>query len=311
MSNIYNAEGDQHFEFCFLNFAFFMSRKLVSQLHPWLYTACVETHRFKRSMISVGRKIAEQKSDALIAFKCFTHQSLLLRKLGDVDMRLQYNKIMNLKLAAEKINGVIIKPGETFSLWSLVGRPTAKKGYLEGMVLKDGEAKSDIGGGLCQMANLLYWMVLHTPMTVTERHHHSFDAFPDSGRTLPFGSGATIYYNHLDLQFCNQTDKIFQINVQVTDEHLKGEIRCSQELEYGYHVIEKGHQYLFDAQQNKYFRTNSLWREISDRKTGAFVKEEFIDSTFSLMKYQPPADANVELISQAVNQDIVPLLVGV
>lgn len=277
-----------------------MSRILVSQLHPWLYTACVETHRLKRGLSSVTKKVATEKLDDPMQFRCFTHQSLLLRKLGDVDMSLQYNKITNLKLAAEKINGVIIKPGETFSLWSLVGRPTAKKGYLEGMVLKDGEAKSDIGGGLCQMANLIFWMVLHTPLTVTERHHHSFDAFPDSGRTLPFGSGATIYYNYLDLQFRNQTDKAFQINVQVTDEHLKGEIRCNQELEYCYHIIEKGHQYLFDVLQEKYFRTNSLWREIADRKTGRLVKEEFIDSTFSLMKYQPPANADVEYFGESV-----------
>ena len=50
-----------------------------------------------------------------------------------------------------------------------------------------GEVKTSIGGGICQLANLLYWMALHTPLEVIERHHHSFDPFPDSGRTLPFG----------------------------------------------------------------------------------------------------------------------------
>ncbi|MFJ8513275.1 VanW family protein [Lysinibacillus xylanilyticus] len=51
------------------------------------------------------------------------------------------------------------------------------------------KVKTGVGGGICQLANLLYWMALHTPLIVTERHHHSFDPFPDSGRTLPFGSG--------------------------------------------------------------------------------------------------------------------------
>jgi vancomycin resistance protein VanW len=273
-----------------------MPRKLISQIHPWLYTACVETHRLKRGMSSVRQRLATDKIQSNLAYKCFSHQSLLLRKLGTVDMRLQYNKITNLKLAADKINNVIIRPGETFSLWKLVGRPTAKKGYLEGMVLMDGEAKSDIGGGLCQMANLLHWMVLHTPLLVTERHHHSFDAFPDSGRVLPFGSGATIFYNYLDLQFRNPTDKTFQINIWVTDEHLKGEIRSDTELEYGYHIIEKGHQYIFDAAKDQYFRTNSLWRDIADRKTGQRLSEEFVDSNYSLMKYQPPEDAKVQLV---------------
>lgn len=288
-----------------------MPRKLVSQIHPWLYHACVETHRLKRGMSSVSRRLATRKVQSNLAYKCFSHQSLLLRKLGDVDMRLQVNKVTNLKLAAEKINGVVIRPGETFSLWKLVGRPTAKKGYLEGMVLMDGEAKSDIGGGLCQMANLLHWMVLHTPLTVTERHHHSFDAFPDSGRVLPFGSGATIFYNYLDLQFHNPTDKTFQINVWVTDEHLKGEIRSDKELEFGYHIIEKGHQYLFDVAKGQHFRTNSIWREIADRKTGQRLSEEFIDSNFSRMKYQPPADAIVQLIAAEIKPDVTPLLAKV
>lgn len=288
-----------------------MPRKLVSQIHPWLYHACVETHRLKRGVSSVGKKLATDKIHCGLAYKCFNHQSLLLRKLGAVDMRLQVNKITNLKLAADKINGVIIRPGETFSLWRLVGRPTARKGYLEGMVLMDGEAKSDIGGGLCQMANLLHWMVLHTPMTVTERHHHSFDAFPDSGRVLPFGSGATIFYNYLDLQFKNNTDKTFQINVWVTDEHLKGEIRSDKELELAYHVIEKGHQYLFDASKDQYFRTNSLWREITDRKTGQRISEELIDTNFSRMKYLPPADAQVHSIKDEPVTDITPRLATV
>ena len=83
-----------------------------------------------------------------LPYRCTAHQSVLLRKLGDVDMRLQVNKVTNLRLAADKINGVVIKPGQTFSLWKLVGRPTAKKGYLEGMVLKDGAVMSKSKGNI-------------------------------------------------------------------------------------------------------------------------------------------------------------------
>jgi len=276
-----------------------MPRKLVSQIHPWLYYACVETHRLKRGFSdNLIKKFAAQKSSDDLAYRCFAHQSVLLRKLGDVDMRLQYNKVTNLKLAAAKLNGIIIRPGDTFSLWKLVGRPTAAKGYLEGMVLLDGEAKSDIGGGLCQMANLLYWMALHSPLTVTERHHHSFDAFPDSGRVLPFGSGATIFYNYLDLQFHNPTNVTFQIRVWVTDEHLKGEIRSDRELEQSYHVIEKNHQYLFNVAEQQHYRANSLWREIADRRTGRVMSVEFIGSNFSRMKYRPPEGESVKLFGE-------------
>ena len=47
-------------------------------------------------------------------------------------MQLQRNKVQNLRLAAKQIDGVFVAPGETFSLWALVGRPTRRKGYLDG-----------------------------------------------------------------------------------------------------------------------------------------------------------------------------------
>ena len=91
-------------------------------------------------------------------------------------------------------------------------------------------AEARNGGGICQLANLLYWMTLHTPLVVTERHHHSFDPFPDSGRTLPFGSGASVYYNYVDLRMYNPTSHSFQIKVWLTDKHLKGAIFSNEEM---------------------------------------------------------------------------------
>lgn len=114
-------------------------------------------------------------------------------------MELQRNKIVNLKLAVDKLDGVVLYPGETFSYWRLIGKPTRKKGYLEGMVLFLGRIGSDVGGGLCQLSNLVFWMTLHTPLTVVERYRHSHDVFPDAGRAQPFGSGATCAYPHRDL----------------------------------------------------------------------------------------------------------------
>jgi len=74
-------------------------------------------------------KIAKNFSK-LLQHKVFEHKSLLIRKLKDVEMYLQKNKVTNLKLTAEKISGIVINPGETFSFWNLVGKTTAKKGYL-------------------------------------------------------------------------------------------------------------------------------------------------------------------------------------
>lgn len=87
--------------------------------------------------------------------------SMMLRPLAGVDMQLQRNKVQNLRLAAKQIDGVVVTPGETFSLWALVGRPTRRKGYLDGLVISRGRLGRGVAGGLCQLANLIHYMVLH------------------------------------------------------------------------------------------------------------------------------------------------------
>ena len=67
------------------------------------------------------------------------HQSVLRRKLGNSDPRLQEQKITNLKQAVKKLNGVVIPPGKTFSLWSIIREPSAKNGFVNGMLLSGGK----------------------------------------------------------------------------------------------------------------------------------------------------------------------------
>jgi vancomycin resistance protein VanW len=208
---------------------------------------------------------------------------LLRRKLGSTDPQLQENKITNLKIAISNIDGLLIKPREVFSFWRIVGKTTKEKGYIEGLQLSRGGVKTGTGGGVCQLANLLYWMVLHTPIQVIERHHHSFDPFPDDKRVLPFGSGASVCYNYIDLRFFNPTDITFQIRVWLTDNHLKGAIYASEQLDYSYHIIEKNHRFLYKDDKN--YRENEIWRIKLSRKTGENISEEFLIHNFSEVRY--------------------------
>ena len=114
----------------------------------------------------VNQKYSGKSLDKDFKYSVFKHKSLILRPLKDVDMYLQENKRTNLKIAIAHLNEVEIKPNEYFSLWKLVGRPTERKGYLEGLVLKSGKIDKDIGGGLCQLGNLLFWIFAHSPLTV-------------------------------------------------------------------------------------------------------------------------------------------------
>jgi len=152
------------------------------------------------------------------------------------------------------------------------------------MQLSQGEVVRGVGGGLCQLGNLLYWMALHTPMAVVERHHHSFDPFPDENRTLPFGSGCGVFYNYVDLRFFNPTDMTFQLRVWLTEEHLKGAILAGGEPPYSYHVVEKAHR--FTRANGKVYRENEIWREIIDRRTGIRVGEEMIAANHAEVKYE-------------------------
>ena len=213
------------------------------------------------------------------------HRTPLLRKLGAVDMQYQYNKITNLRLAVEQLDGLILCPGETMSYWKLIGKPTYKKGYLDGLVLYCGRFDYGVGGGLCQLSNLIFWMTLHTPLTVDERYRHSHDVFPDSNRTQPFGSGATCAYPHRDLMITNDTARTFQLRLRVGEEYLEGEWRCDYEPYVRYRVVERDHE-IRPEYFGGYSRHNRLYRQTLN-PDGKVLCDELIVENHALMMYSP------------------------
>ncbi len=245
------------------------------------------------------KKYAKTKSSDNLSYRIKKHQSVLLKKLGDNNEQLQINKVTNLKIAVKELNGILIKPKETFSFCKLVGLPTKQKGYLLGMELSFGEAKAGIGGGICQISNFIHWLVIHSPLTVTERYHHSFDPFPDDGRVLPFGSGATVFYNYRDYQFTNNTEHTFQINLWFSEKCLEGELRIDAALDYAYHVFEKEHQFLkIDGQ---FYRKNEIWRnKILKFESGKVIENEMLTKNFARVTYTP--EKYVEQLDETTKQ---------
>lgn len=263
-------------------------RKLLSQRHPILYFISVWEKRIRRILVwTFGqKKYTGNKRKEKLPFRVKKHQSKLLKKLGATDMKLQHNKVDNLAIVVERINGTILKPGETFSFCKTVGRPTRRKGYKEGMELTFGKPRAGVGGGICQSTNLLHWLALHSPLTITERHHHSVDPFPDDGRVLPWASGAAVFYNYLDFQLTNNTQWTFQINLWLTDKLLEGEIRVNEELDFAYHIKEKNHRFIKKGEE--YFRSNEIWRhKIAKFRSGAISEEELIYKNYGKVMYVP------------------------
>jgi len=223
----------------------------------------------------------ERKNDF---FDCVVarHQSVLRRRLGDSNPKLQEQKIINLKQAIQKLNGVVIQPNHVFSLWKIIGKPKYENGYVNGMLLSNGKVIEGLGGGLCQLSNFLYWIFLHAPIETVERYHHSMDVFPDSGRTLPFGGGATILYNFIDLKVKNVSTYPFQLKIWLTDNHLKGQILSPRPIPQKFHIFEKNH--FFVKRGKKYFRYNEIYKET--KVDGKVEKIEKITTNFAPVLYQ-------------------------
>jgi len=215
----------------------------------------------------------------------FSRATPLFRQLNGEQAQWQHNKVINLKLATARLNGIVLYPGETLSYWRMIGKPTRRKGYREGMVLFMGQICGDVGGGLCQLSNLIFWMTLHTPLTVVERYRHSHDVFPDSNRTQPFGSGATCAYPHRDLMIRNDTDQPFQLCVWVGEEHLEGEWRAVTKPASVYRIVEKDCR-MDQASWGGYVRHNALWREVYTQ-AGELEREEFLFANDGIMMYNP------------------------
>ncbi|MFK4087687.1 VanW family protein [Kribbella sp. NPDC020789] len=262
-------------------------RRRWSERVPALYPVAVRYHRARKRVewMRTSTAYARERQPADLPVRVKRHKSLLLRQLGETEMWMQHNKVTNLRLACGQVDGLIIRPGETFSFNQVVGNATRRKGYLKGMRLSNGQARPGIGGGICQLANLLHWMVLHSPLTVTQRSTHSFDPFPDNGRVLPWGVGCSIVYNYVDLQFRNDTDQTFQLRVGVGERYLEGEILSDVPAATSYRVFAQGERFLRAG--TDYFRRNEIWRTVIDRRTGRTTAEELVRENVALVKYVP------------------------
>jgi vancomycin resistance protein VanW len=267
-----------------------MTGTRFTEQHPWLFPWAVRAHQARRHVqwLRPGTSWAGDHDGQNLTVRVKRHASLLLRELSEDEMVLQHNKVVNLRLASRRTDGLLVRPGETFSFNKAVGSCTRRKGYVEGMRLSNGAAISGVGGGICQLANLVHWMVLHSPLTVVERSDHSFDPFPDKGRVLPWGVGCSIVYNYVDLVVRNDTETTFQLRTWVAERHLEGELRADRAVPTSYSVEARREEFLrIDGQV---YRRNEIWRTVRDKRTGDVVADELVKRNHALVKYAPPED---------------------
>lgn len=213
-----------------------------------------------------------------------SHSTPLYRPLSGLDERLQRNKIVNLGIAAGRLDGIVLEPGMRLSFWREVGKPCRRRGFVDGMVLDHGRIAAGVGGGLCQMTNLLFWMTLHTPLSIIERWRHSYDVFPDAHRTQPFGSGATCAWPVLDLQIQNETAVPYRLSVELTGTDLVGAWTAPESIKQQYRVEERGHVVTHEG-PGVYVRNNELWRIETDGR--GVTRERLVAVNNARMMYEP------------------------
>lgn len=123
-------------------------------------------------------------------------------------------RIYNVELAASRVNGTLVAPGEEFSFAKTVGDVSAFTGYQQAYVIQNGKTVLGDGGGVCQVSTTLFRAVLSAGLPVTERHAHAYRVgyYEEDG---PPGIDATVYVPSVDFRFKNDTGHYILIQTAV------------------------------------------------------------------------------------------------
>jgi vancomycin resistance protein VanW len=111
------------------------------------------------------------------------------------------SKMFNFSLASKKINQHVIQPNQIFSFWNAIGNPNQQ--FKKGRTIQNGIITEDVGGGLCQVSGIIYYVSLLADLKVLERYNHSVDIYTEETRFCPLGTDATVAYGYKDLRILN------------------------------------------------------------------------------------------------------------
>lgn len=195
-------------------------QKIHSEIHTEPQNAYLVQEPFEIFVGSAGTDFAitieeaqnllqEDKEEYVIPLK-ITEAEIGVEDLGDgifVDTLSTYtskydesnvNRSTNVKIAASKLNNVILLPGETFSYNQTVGERTISNGFKEASIYTSKGVEYGLGGGICQVSSTLYNAVLEANLGIVERKNHRYAV-----TYVPNGRDATVAYGSIDFKFKN------------------------------------------------------------------------------------------------------------
>lgn len=261
--------------------------KLFCEINPTCYAISVQKEiitRYLRDLFS-GEKFPKTRELTPFPHLVYEHSGNMIKRAPGVELELQENKAVNIDLACRKLNGIVLHPGELFSFWRTVGKPSKRKGYKEGRVIYKNKLRPGIGGGLCNLGNTVHLMALHSPLEVTEVYHHSDALAPDEGPRVPFQAGTSVSYNRQDLRFRNCTDQDVQLLLWCEGEVLHAELRSREPFPCNYALVEEGHH--FRKEGEKYYRVSKIYKQVTDAVTGEEVDRVLVRDNHSEVMFDP------------------------
>lgn len=189
----------------------------------------VNTERLKEEILSNFKSVASSEKSQTIEIKIpvkILEPKISTEKINNYGIKeliaegtslFQHsieNRIYNINLAASRINGALIAPGDTFSFAKAVGDVSSLTGYKQAYVIENGKTVLGDGGGVCQVSTTLFRAALNAGLPIIERHQHAYRVGYYEQDSPP-GIDAAVYVPSVDMKFKNDTDHYLLIQTVI------------------------------------------------------------------------------------------------
>jgi vancomycin resistance protein YoaR len=183
--------------------------------------------------------------------------------------------VQNIQTAAAQFHGLLIAPGETFSMASALGNISLENGYAEALIIYGDQTIQGVGGGVCQVSTTLFRTAFFAGFPIVERHAHAYRVGyyeqEAGGYRNPQWAGfdATVYVPIVDLKFTNDTDYWLLMETYV--------YTGSQSLLWRFYSTEDGRTVDWETTgpTNIVPAPDDLWRENPDMAKGDIKKVDY------------------------------------
>ncbi len=196
------------------------------------------------------------------------------------------NRLSNIKLALELINGTSLEPGETFSFNDVVGERTTERGFKSATAYSGGSVVNEVGGGICQVSTTLFNAAVKADLEIVERHNHSMTvSYVDKGKD------AAVDWGNKDLKFTNTSDDTIYICCYL-DSDKRVRIGIFGKL------LENGEKITIEAETTGTISYDTVYQENTSLATGVTQVVQSGKKGYTAVAYKVRSDADGNEISR-------------